>query len=93
VHLALLQPRTSDLAELVGHVKRQSTLWLKREGLTEFRWQRGYGAFSVSPCSLTELLAYIDGQEEHHKKLSFQEEYVKFLKKYQIDYDEKYVWD
>ncbi|MGJ8672807.1 IS200/IS605 family transposase [Rubritalea sp.] len=93
VHLALLQPRTCELAELVGHIKRQSTLWLKREGIEVFQWQRGYGAFSVSPCSLSDLLDYIDRQEEHHMKLSFQEEYLKILKKYQMEYDETYLWD
>lgn len=93
VHLALKQPRTSNLSDLVGHIKRQSTMWLKSEGIDEFHWQRGYGAFSVSPLHLPELLEYIDQQEQHHKKLSFQEEYRKFLNKYQIDYNEKYIWD
>ncbi|WP_240610582.1 transposase [Rubritalea profundi] len=66
---------------------------MKNEGVGAFHWQRGYGAFSVSPTDLSKLLGYIDQQEEHHQKLTFQQECRKFLNKYQIDYDENYVWD
>lgn len=93
VHLALKQPRTENVSDLVGHIKRQSTLWLKREGLDKFQWQRGFGVFSVSPPSLPKLLDYIDQQEEHHRHVSFQEEYIRFLENYKMKYDEKYLWD
>ena len=58
-----------------------------------FYWQRGYGAFSVSQSNLKEVIEYIELQEEHHKRVTFQDEYRTFLKKYCIDYDERYVWD
>jgi putative transposase len=61
--------------------------------LSRFSWQNGYGAFSVSPLEREALCGYIDGQEAHHRKRTFQEEYRAFLKKYGIEYDERYVWD
>jgi putative transposase len=95
VHLALRQPRTHNLSDLVGHIKRTSTAWIKQQGEDHqnFHWQKGYGAFSVSPQHLPSLISYIENQEAHHLKISFQDEFRGFLKKYNIDYDEKYVWD
>jgi putative transposase len=61
--------------------------------LPPFYWQRGYGAFSVSPRQLDALRRYMETQEEHHRKCSFQEEYREFLRKYGVEYDEHYVWD
>jgi putative transposase len=56
-------------------------------------WQRGYGAFSVSPSQLDALLGYVETQEEHHRSRTFQEEYREFLRKHGVEYDERYVWD
>ena len=68
---------------------------MKQQGTkySNFYWQRGYGVFSVSPPKLDKLIDYIDHQAEHHKNETFQEEYRIFLKKYQIQFDERYVWD
>ena len=94
VHLAVLQPRTETIADLVGHIKRSSSKWMHVEkGVKDFTWQKGYGAFSVSPSHLNQLLDYIDHQEEHHQKVSFQDEYRKILKKYGVEFDERYLWD
>ena len=95
VHLAIQLSRTMAVANLVEKVKTSSSKWLKDQspGLRGFAWQRGYGVFSVGPSDLDALIRYIDGQEEHHQKWTFQEEYRAFLKKYEIDYDERYVWD
>jgi putative transposase len=95
VHLALRLSRTVTVAKVVEELKTSSSRWLKTEAreLAEFAWQRGYGAFSVSPSHLEALLTYIDSQEEHHRERSFQDEYRAFLKKYGISYDERYVWD
>lgn len=65
----------------------------KSEELSQFYWQDGYGAFSVNPSEVDLVINYIANQKEHHKKKSFQEEYRAFLKKYNVDYDERYVWD
>ena len=79
---------------MVSLAKTSTSKWLKgiSPALEKFAWQEGYGAFSVSPKDLDALLCYIDRQEEHHKKASFQDEFRKFLKQYGIDYDERYVW-
>jgi len=95
VHLAVRLCRTIAIAALVEELKTSSSKWLKRQrpGLARFAWQRGYGAFSVGPDDLEALLSYIDDQEEHHRIRTFQEEYLAFLKKYGVPYDERYVWD
>ena len=95
VHLGTTLARTIPVSGLIKHIKETSSAWAKTQGpgYRDFFWQRGYGAFSVSPTHLDELVAYISGQQEHHKKETFQEEFLKFLKKYGIDYDERYVWD
>jgi REP element-mobilizing transposase RayT len=95
IHLAVRLSRTLTIADLVRELKASSSKWLKTQSptLAHFAWQRGYGAFSVGPTDLGVLEAYIDQQEEHHRTRSFQEEYVAFLKKYGVEYDERYVWD
>ena len=95
VHLAVRLARTVTVAALVAELKTSSSQWLKTQArdLTGFAWQRGYGAFSVGPADLEALLAYIDDQEEHHRTKTFQDEYRMFLRKYAVDYDERYVWD
>jgi REP element-mobilizing transposase RayT len=95
VHLAVRLSRTSTVAGLVEELKTSSSKWLKTQspGLAKFSWQRGYGAFSVGPTDLPALLQYIDTQETHHRKHTFQEEIRAFLKKYGMECDERYVWD
>ncbi len=95
VHLAIQFSRTSTVASLVESLKTSSSKWLKTKSseLSNFAWQRGYGVFSVGPSDLEALLAYIDKQEEHHQTRTFQEEYLGFLQKYGVRYDEKYIWD
>jgi hypothetical protein len=76
-------------------LKKQSSKWIKTKGqaYSDFFWQRGYGVFSVDPTETDDVVNYIMNQDEHHKKISFQDEYRGFLKKYNIEYDERYVWD
>jgi REP element-mobilizing transposase RayT len=95
VHLAVRLNRTLSVSELVEQLKSGSSKWLKTQssGLSKFAWQRGYGAFSVGPADLEALVQYIDGQEAHHRKRSFQEEFRAFLKRYGMECDERYVWD
>jgi putative transposase len=94
VHLAVRMSRTITIAQLVEELKTSSSKWLKTQSpaLTGFAWQGGYGAFSIGPASLETLTRYIDTQEEHHRKRSFQQEYREFLKRYDVAYDERYVW-
>ncbi|WFB37427.1 IS200/IS605 family transposase [Kiritimatiellota bacterium B12222] len=95
VHLAIGLSRTITIADLIKHLKTESSKWLKPQDATleKFAWQKGYGAFSLGMTQLPKLLTYIDHQEEHHKTTTFQEEYRIFLDKYNIEYDERYVWD
>jgi putative transposase len=94
VHLSLRMARTVTVAQLVEELKTSSSMWLKTQSrtLTNFAWQAGYGAFSVGPGSLAALNGYIDAQEEHHRTRTFQQEYRILLKRYGVDYDERYVW-
>lgn len=95
VHVAVRISRTVSVAKLVQIMKTASSKWLKTEFMDfkNFGWQRGYGAFTVSHTNLDALLTYIDQQEDHHRTRSFQEEYRAFLEKYNIKYNERYVWD
>jgi REP element-mobilizing transposase RayT len=83
------------LSKLVENIKKGSSKWIKTKGIihAEFSWQNGYGAFSIGQSSYDDLRKYIQNQKEHHKKLSFQDEFRLFLKKYHVNYEEKYVWD
>jgi len=80
---------------MVKHLKSVSSQWLKTQApeLKKFSWQRGYAAFSVGPTDLGALVGYIAGQEEHHRKRSFQDEMRAFLKRYGVEFDARYVWD
>lgn len=95
VHLVLSQSKNIALANLLMHIKKDSSKWFKTiaPGLTRFGWQDGYAGFSVSESGLAALRAYIANQKEHHRQQSFQDELREFLKKYDVPYDERYVWD
>ena len=95
IHLVFRLARTKTIAEVVEAVKTSSSKWIKTKGpeFAAFHWQSGYGAFSVSQSDADAVVAYIRDQAEHHRKISFQEEYRRILDRYQIDYDERYVWD
>lgn len=95
VHLAIRLSRTANIAKVVAELKASSSKWLKAKSpaLAKFAWQRGYGAFSVGPADLKALVQYIDGQETHHRKRNFQDEFRAFLKKYGVECDERHLWD
>jgi putative transposase len=95
VHLLFAQSRTKSIAEIVEELKTTSCHWLKRrsEELSEFRWQAGYGVFSVCHSQLDAAIRYVERQEEHHRHKSFQDEFRAFLKLHGIEFDERYVWD
>lgn len=94
VHILFVLSRTMTQADIVEEVKKASSKWMKDEGgCPGFSWQAGYGAFSVSESQVETVVDYIRNQEEHHSKVTFQDEYRKFLEKHHVEYDEKYVWD
>jgi REP element-mobilizing transposase RayT len=86
--------RTIAIADWVKELKRVSNGWLKEQGQTKkFRWQAGYGAFSVSKSNLDSVKDYVLNQEIHHRKMTFQDELRSILRKHDIEWDERYVWD
>ena len=95
VHLLASQSRTIALAEWVKELERASSLWAKKKSVQWdlFQWQAGYGAFSVSQSQKERVREYIGSQEEHHRQLSFQEEFRRLLKKHGVAFDERYMWD
>ena len=95
VHVLVDLSRTEALSNLVEIMKKRSSKWIKTKGefYSDFSWQRGYGGFSISQSGIDVVKKYIDNQEEHHKKISFKDEFRMLLKKYNVSYDEKYVWD
>ena len=95
VHVLCYLSRTSTISDLVRDLKRESSKWIKQQSpeLRDFHWQDGYGAFSVSPSHVDGLKDYILGQEEHHRTESFQDELRRLLTKYDIEFDERYLWD
>jgi len=95
VHLLCRLGKTIDIADLIRDLKRDSSKWVKVEQpqLAAFHWQQGYGAFSISPSHVDALKAYIADQENHHRQESFQDEFRRLCKKYELEIDERYVWD
>ena len=95
VHTLFALSRTWTTADVVEEVKKRSSKWIKTKGQAwhQFQWQGGYGAFSIGQSNVAALKRYIVGQKEHHRHKTFQEEYLSLLKKYNVEYDERYVWD
>ncbi len=95
VHILCILSKNISIAKLIQIIKQNSSRWLRSQDnyYHNFEWQGGYAAFSVSPSALNKTKEYIRNQRIHHKKRSFQQEYVLFLQKYGIDYDEKYLWN
>ena len=95
IHILCLLSKNLPLVKLVEAVKSHSSKWIKTKDATthNFYWQYGYGGFSINPSEVDIVADYISKQKEHHEKRSFQDEYRAFLKKYHINYDERYVWD
>ena len=95
VHLLAGLARTCSAAEMVKEVKRGSSLWAKERdaGMRDFGWQNGYGMFSIGASQIEDVRRYIAEQEQHHRKVSFQDEFRLLLKRYELAYDERYVWD
>lgn len=93
VHLLIGFRATQRLADIMRDVKRASSAWVHETiGDKQFEWQDGYGAFTVSASALERVKQYIADQEPHHRKKTFQEEYVEFLKSSGVEYDERYLW-
>ena len=95
VHLLVSLGRPITIADLVKQVKAASSRWVHDTFAErrEFAWQAGYGAFSVSPADAVAVVEYILNQEEHHRTTTFQDEFRDFLRRHEVAFDERYVWD
>ena len=93
IHILFLQSKNYALSKIVEEVKKSSSKWMKTKGVSDFTWQIGYGAFSVSSSKVDVVRKYIENQQEHHRKKTFIEEVELFMKEYNMkDYDEEYFW-
>jgi len=95
IHILVSLSRSITISKLVGEIKANSSRWIKTRGenYRNFSWQNGYGAFSIGQSGFQQCTRYIAKQEQHHKKVTFQEEYLRLLKRYQVDFDKKFLWD
>lgn len=96
IHLLISLGRI-DIGELIGHIKRYSSLWVKKKysASNKFYWQRGYGAFSIGQSQIPSVSEYIRNQKTHHlsKSLSYEDEFRDLCRRYEIEIDERYCWD
>lgn len=95
IHVLFDIGKTNLPVKIICEVKKETSKFIKTiDGeYNNFYWQSGYGLFSVSPANIEKVINYIDIQMEHHKTISFKDEFLVYLKKYNLDYDEKYIWD
>ena len=95
VHILCRLGKSQTVPQLLGELKRESSKWAKERdpSLRDFYWQDGYGAFSVSPSHVDPLYRYINTQEEHHRRETFQDEFRRLSLKYGVELDERYAWD
>jgi REP element-mobilizing transposase RayT len=93
IHLLIRFPATIAVADLLRDIKTNSSAWRREKGDTGFGWQNGYGGFTVNPSIVPDVMAYIHCQREHHRKQTFQEEFLELLRKHDIEYDERYLWE
>ena len=94
VHVLAALSKKAALSDVVGELKKSSSKWIKTKGpaYSHFAWQEGYGAFSIGQSQVGQLKRYIARQAEHHKTRTFEEEMIATLKKYNVAYDERYIW-
>jgi putative transposase len=95
IHALFALSKNHPLTRIVEEVKKGSSKWMKSAGpgIRDFQWQAGYGAFSVSQSNLDAVTQYIEGQEEHHRTMTFQDELRALLRRHGIAFDERYLWD
>jgi putative transposase len=95
IHILLSIKPTIAVSDLIRDIKANSSKWINERGFVigQFQWQEGFGAFSHAHAQLDSVIAYINNQEQHHRRKTFKEEYLEFLQNFNVDYDEKYLFD
>lgn len=91
-HILISLPATITLASAIQNLKAVSSKWIHGKGLTDFAWQQGYGAFSVSESNMKKVREYILNQEEHHKEIDYQDEFRELLRRHRIPFDKRYIF-
>lgn len=94
IHILIGMRPTQSISDLMQDIKGSSSKWINQKGFIKgkFEWQEGYGAFSYGKSQVKDVIAYIENQEQHHSKKTFRDEYMDFLKKFDIEYDEQYIF-
>lgn len=94
LHILIGMRPSQSMSDLLQDIKGNSSKWINEKKFlkTKFEWQEGYGAFSYSKSQIQDVIAYIENQEQHHKKRTFREEYLEFLQKFGVEYDERYIF-
>lgn len=92
IHILASFPPTVSVSDALRFIKANSSKWVSEKFNVAFEWQKGYGAFIVSRSGKDAVVKYIENQEEHHKNFDFREEFLELLRKYEIDFDENYLW-
>ena len=95
IHCFFILKPSLSISDLMQSVKAKSSKWINEKGLTpeRFEWQRGFGAFSYSKSQTDRVYHYIENQEQHHKKENFKEEYIKLLEVFEVDCDDRYLFE
>ena len=93
LHILCILSKNLTTSKIIEELKKNSSKWIKTKGMQNFYWQRGYGAFSISPSHVEIVQRYVKNQLEHHENQTFKDEFRGLLQKYNIDFDERYVWD
>jgi putative transposase len=95
VHIFIGMKPIQSVSDLLQDIKGNSSTWINEKGFVRghFNWQSGYGAFSYSHSQIDTVVKYIQNQQEHHKKKTFRQEYIEFLEKFHVDYDERYIFE
>ncbi|MDX1641351.1 MAG: IS200/IS605 family transposase [Balneolaceae bacterium] len=94
IHILVGFRPSQSISSMIQNVKTESSKWIQQQKIcgSKFAWQEGYGAFSYSKSHVPRVIRYIQNQEEHHKKVSFLEEYRKILSAFEVEYDERYIF-
>jgi REP-associated tyrosine transposase len=92
IHLLVSLGRL-DIAQFIADIKRSTSLWMKKKGVSKFYWQKGYGAFSIGKSQVPHVSQYISNQKAHHSKQDYKDEFRALCRKYEIEIDERFVWD
>lgn len=94
IHILIGMRPTQSISDLMQDIKGSSSKWINQKGFIKgkFEWQEGYGAFSYGKSQIKDVIAYIENQEQHHSKKTFRDEYMDFLKKFDVEYDEQYIF-